>query len=257
MQRGSGKLAGLDKRAQVALFVIIAIVLVAVIVLLVFLKPEIKVAPKVTEPQGYIEKCIKDASSEAIDLIGLRGGSLEPYNYANYAGNRVSYLCYSDYDYAKCVNQQPMLKYSIENEITSYSMPKVQNCISQLKSQLEKMGYSVTVGSLSLTTSLQPKKVIVDAYLPLTITKEETKTFDKFESVVLSPIYDQAMLAQDIVNSEINYGDFEQLSYMLYHQNMDIDKKMVDENNIYILTDRGSGKQFIFAIRNYVMPAGF
>lgn len=256
MQGDSGK-NRLNKKAQAALFVIIAVVLVAVIVLLVFVKPGMKIAPKVTEPQAYIEKCVKDAASGALDLISLQGGSLQPYNYVNYAGNNVSYLCYTDYYYTKCVNQQPMLKYSIEEEITSYTAPKVQACVSQLKSQLEKKGYSVLTGSLSLSTILQPKKVLIDASIPLTISREETKSFEKFQAIILSPLYDQAMLAQDIVNSEIKFGDFEQLSYMLYHQNIDIEKKMVGDSTTYILKDRGSSKKFLFAVRNYVLPAGF
>ena len=245
------------KKAQTALFVIIAVVIVAGVALFFFLKPGINILPKVTEPQGYLENCIKEAASDALNILGSQGGFLNSFNYVNYDGSNVSYLCYTDSYYTKCVNQQPMLKSNIESEITNYVLLKVQKCAAELKSQLEKKGYSVTTGSLSLSTTLQPKKVVIDVSMPLTISKEETKTFGKFQSILLSPIYEQSMLAQDIVNSEISYGDFEQLSYMLYHQETDIEKKMVGDDTIYTLEDRASGKKFLFAIRNYVLPAGF
>jgi hypothetical protein len=155
------------------------------------------------------------------------------------------------------VNQQPMLKYNIENEITDYAIPKVQACISELKTQLEKMGYSVTAGSLSLTTSLQPKKVVIDAAIPITISKEETKKFENYQATILSPLYEHAILAQEIVNSEVEYGDYDQLSYMLYMPNTDIEKKLAGEDTIYVLRDRGNNQRFLFATRSYVMPPGF
>lgn len=257
MQIRGNKTAILNKKAQVALFVIIAVVIVAGVSLFLFLKPGIKIMPKATEPQAYVEKCMQDYATEALQLLTKQGGTLKPLAYATYDSNKINYLCYTSDYYSKCVNQQPMLKYSIEEEITSYTAPKVQACISQLKSQLEKKGYTVKTGNLQLQTTLQPKKVIIDASIPLTISKEETKTFENFQAIILSPIYEQAMLAQEIVNSEINYGDFEQLSYMLYHQETDIEKKMTGDDTIYILEDRGSGKKFLFAVRNYVLPAGF
>jgi hypothetical protein len=249
---------GVNKKAQTALFVIIAVALVAVVALLLFLKPgKIAVAPKVTEPQAYIEKCMKDSATESLVTLRKQGGSLSPQAYALYNNNKVAFLCYTTNYYSKCVNQQPMLKYHVENEITGYTYPKVQQCISQMKAQLEKLGYTVTTGSLSLSTTLQPKKIVIDVSLPLTITKEETKKFEKFQAAILSPIYEHVILAQDIVNSEINYGDFDQLSYMLYKSGTDIDKKMSGESTVYTLTDRNNQQSFLFAVRSYVMPPGF
>lgn len=246
-----------SKKAQVALFVIIAVVLIAVVALFLFLKPGMKVTAKVTDPQAYIEQCMQDSASDAVNTLSKQGGKLKPSGYALYEGNKISYLCYTNQYYSKCVNQQPMLKYSVEDEITSYTTPKVLACVTQLKSQLAKMGYSVSAGSLSLSTTLQPKKVIIDALIPITISKEEAKNFNNFQAIILSPLYDQAMLAQDIVNSEINYGDYDQLSYMLYKPQTDIEKKSAGENTIYILKDRGNNQRFLFATRSYVMPPGF
>ncbi|MFH0832002.1 MAG: hypothetical protein V1886_04030, partial [archaeon] len=149
----------LDSNGQVTLFTIIAIVVVSAVALLFFLKPGMSIAPKTTEPQAYIEKCMKDAGTEALSLLIKHGGALNPKAYVTYGGEKISYLCYTSDYYSKCVNQQPLLKYNIESEITGYSLPKLQQCISELKVQLEKKGYSVTTGNLQLQATLQPKKV--------------------------------------------------------------------------------------------------
>jgi len=247
----------LNKRAQVTLFVIIAIAIVAGVLLLVSLKPELNHLTKEPEPSSYIEKCMRDSASEALDLLSTQGGTLKPTGYALYNNEKVSYLCYTSDYYSRCVNQQPMLKYSVESEITDYVKPKVQQCLRNLKQQYEKRGYSVDVGVMQLKTTLQPKKVVVDLNMPLTVKKEDTARYENFEAIVLHPIYDHIMLSQDIVNSETHYGDYDQLSYMLYNPKTSIDKKSTGENTIYILRDRNSDKRFLFAVRSYVMPPGF
>jgi cell division protein FtsI/penicillin-binding protein 2 len=246
-----------QRKAQVTLFVIIAAVLALGLILFFSLKPALKPSVSVTEPQAYIEKCMKDAVSEALDLVSKQGGSLDPTGYVLYQDSKINYICYTSQYYMKCVNQQPMLKYHVENEVTDYVYPKLQECISTLKRELTAQGYEVSTGSLNLVTRLEPKKVVIEAAVPITIRKEETKKFDRFKASLLSPIYDQVILAQDIVNSEIEYGDYDQLSYMLYRPEVDIEKKPQGENTIYILKDRGTEKRFLFAVRSYVMPPGF
>lgn len=248
-----------DKRAQIAIFAIIAILLVAAIALLFYLKPELRSMGAELHPIAYIENCMRENAEVAIGMLGNQGGNLNPTGFVSYNSNRVAYLCYTTSYYSKCVNQDPLLKYSVESEITGYVYPKLQACLSNLKRSYEKKGYSVDMGPQLIETSLQPKKVVVSLGMPLTLQKSggETKRYENFEAVLLSPIYDQVMLAQEIANSETRYGDFDQLTYMLYKPSTDIEKKSQGEATIYILTDRNSGKKFQFAIRSYIMPPGF
>lgn len=246
-----------NKRAQLALIVIVAVVIVAAILLLFALKPELRPFAQEPEPSGYVEKCMRDATTDALNILSTQGGSLTPSGFVLYNNNKVSYLCYTSDYYSRCINQQPMLKYSVESEITDYIMPKVQQCIANLKQQYQKRGYSVEMGVMQLQTTLQPKKVVIDLDMPFTVTKEEAKRYEEFQAIVLHPIYDQIMLSQNIVNSETKYGDFDQLTYMLYQPETSIDKKSQGENTIYILRDRNSDKRFLFAVRSYVMPPGF
>jgi hypothetical protein len=246
-----------NKGGQVALFVIVAIVLVAAILLFFALKPEVSPFAQQQEPSAYIEKCMRDSASNALDILSNQGGSLSPTGFALYDNNRVSYLCYTSDYYSRCVNQEPMLKYSVESEITDYVKPKLQQCIANLKQQYETKGYKVEVGIMKLSTTLAPKKVIIDLDMPFTIVKEDSERYEKFQAIVLHPIYDHIMLSQDIVNSETSVGDFDQLGYMLYQPDTSVDKKTQGENTIYIIRDRNSEKRFLFAIRSYIMPPGF
>lgn len=258
MQRGSGRLLRLDKKAQVALFVVIAVILVAVIALLIFLKPEIGLGFKKINAPAYVESCIKDSASEAISLVSIHGGSIQPQEYATYSGRSVAFLCYTKEYYKRCTNLQPMLKYNVEDEIKNYVLPKVDKCINELKTNLDKQGYLVTPGILKLTTTIKPGKVVIDAEMPLNIEKgEEKQRFENYQVILLSPLYEQVMLAQEIVNSEITYGDFEQLTYMFENKQMDIDKTRYNEITFYILKSRQGGNEFVFAVRSAVTPPGF
>ena len=245
-----------NKKAQVTLFIIIAIVLVAGMILFFSLKPGITPTGRVTNPSSYVEKCMKDSASEALNVLSIQGGRITPTGFILYENKKVNYLCYTNQYYTRCVNQYPLLKYDVETDITNYIKPKVQTCITELKQQLEKQGYSVEVGVLKLETNLQPKKVVIDAEMPLTVSKEESARYEKYQAIVLSPVYDQVILAQDIVNSETRVGDFDQMSYMLFNSDTSVDKDTQGENVIYILRDRPSDKRFYFAVRSYVMPPG-
>ncbi len=258
MQRGSDKSLMQQKKAQVALFVIIAVVLVAVIALLLVLKPEIGFGFKKINAPAYVEDCIKSSAKEAISLVSIHGGSIVPQEHAAYSGRSVAFLCYTGEYYKRCTNLQPMLKYNVENEISNYILPKVDKCISELKTQLDRQGYIVNKGILKLISSIKPGKVVVDASMPLNIEKGDQKQrFENYQVIMLSPLYEQVMLAQDIVNSEITYGDFEQLTYMFENKQMNIDKTRYNETTFYILKSRQGGDEFSFAVRSAVTPPGF
>ena len=200
---------------------------------------------------------MRDSASEALGILSEQGGLIAPSGYVLFDNNKVNYLCYTNQYYVRCVNQFPLLKYDVESEITDFIKPKVQACVSDLKEILEKQGYAVDSGLLKLETNLQPKKVLINAEMPLTVSKEDTARYEKYEAVVLSPVYEQVILAQNIVNSETRFGDYDQLTYMLINSQANIEKLSQGESTIYILRDRNTGRRFLFAVRSYMMPPGF
>ena len=252
------KLNKLNKKAQLTIFIILAIVIVAV--LLVLFYPNIKVLVSGPVPLDYIDKCVEDAAQEALEKIVLQGGSIEPENYIMYQGNMIEYVCYTNEYYKRCVMQKPFLKQDIEAEINNYVKPKAEACLLDLKNQLEKRGGSVTLGKTEIKTSIAPTSILVSVEAPLTLTEtgKGTSSFKKFNVNLKSHLYDLIMIASSISNWEARYGDSEVMSFMVFYPNLKIEKKKQgDGTTIYILTDKITQEKFQFASRSLVFPPGY
>ena len=104
-----------SKKGQVTIFIIIAIVIIGVAILFFFLIPETKVTPGFDEqnPSAFIQTCIEDKISGAVETVSLQGGSIEPINSILYQNSKVEYLCYTTEYYVPCIVQQPLLQQHI------------------------------------------------------------------------------------------------------------------------------------------------
>ena len=132
------------KKGQVTIFIIIAILIVAVGLIIFFVFPKIKTTQAdTTNPVAFIEACIKDDIEDAIEKVSLQGGSIEPENYYLYQDDKIEYLCYTNEFYLPCLVQRPMLKQHIENEIENEILEETQKCFQSLKSSYEDQGYGV------------------------------------------------------------------------------------------------------------------
>jgi len=247
-----------NRSGQVTIFIIIAILIVVALVLIfiVWRRPP-SVAPDTTNPYAYIDRCVKDSLGEAIELISEQGGDIEPEGSVMYYGKERTYLCYNMNYYSRCINQRPMLTEHMEEEITKYIRPKVRTCFTSLKQELEDRGYSVSLESMNLSTSLETKKVIVAISRKLSMTKEETKKFSEFEIQLSHPLYELGKVASEIANQESHYCYFETLGFMITYPEYNIEKVVTgNSDTIYTITDIPTNKKFTFAIRSCVMPAG-
>jgi len=245
-----------NKHAQLTLFIIIALVIVAL--LLVLFYPRIKTIISGPVPTDYIKECGEKATKEVLDKVRMQGGSLEPENYILYDGNKVDYACYTNEYYKTCVMQKPFLKQDIEKEIINYVEPKVKKCAAELKSQLEKSGSSVTLQDIKVIASIIPNSVLVNVNVPMTVTKGSTARLEKFKINVNSQLYDLTILASAIANYEARYGSSDSLTYMLYYPDIKVEKKeLSDGETIYILTYKPTNEKFMFASRSIAWPAGY
>jgi len=246
------------KKAQVTIFIIIALIIVVAIALIfvVWRKPVTTVSPT-TNPEAYIEKCIKDYTEEAVKILSEQGGDINPEGNVMYEGKNITYLCYNANFYQPCINQRPLLIEHIEKEITNYIKPKMQECFSSLRTELEKRGYAVELDEMNATTELQTRKVIATIGRKLSITKQDTKKFEEFKAQVSWPLYDLAKIAMEIANQEARYCNFDILGFMIIYPEYNVEKfRTGNSDNIYTLKEVASGKEFTFAIRSCVMPAG-
>jgi len=251
----------IEKRGQIAIWVIIAILIVVGIVFLIFInrKPVLSdPAESINNPNSYISKCAREFTYEAVDLMLPRGGFIEPENVKLYNGINVTYLCDNIGYYKTCINQHPALLNELKKEIHDYIYPKVDECFNELKRQEEKRNSKVNLGEMYLSVGFAPDRIYIDLNRELKIDKngEEIK-YDKFNVEIKSPLYDLANVANEIASQQAKYCYFEYVGYMILYPRFLINVfSMDDSTRIYTIHDKYSGKEINIAIRGCAIPPG-
>lgn len=250
-----------NKRGQTTLFIIIAIVVVALGVLIYMYYPEIKSGLGFGEknPQIFIEQCLKEDIMKDIDTLSLQGGAISPEHYIVYNGENIDYLCYTNEYYKTCVVQEPMLKKHVEDEIENAIDVKARECFDELKKNYEESGYTVNLKSGSANVELLPKRIITSFNYSMAVSKEgESQTYDKFSVIIYNNLYELTSIANSIIEWETRYGEAETTVYMTYYRDLKVEKKkQIEGSTIYILTDTNTGNKFQFASRSVSWPPGY
>lgn len=253
------------KRAQVTIFIILGVIIVAIGALIYFLYPQIKSTfIKSNDPQSFIQTCLEDSVNQAIANISMQGGSINPQNYYSYYNPdmlqvyKVEYLCYTNQYYLNCTVQQPLLMSHVESEILKKIQPTVSSCFSSLQSNYQRQGYSVNLINGNTTVNILPGKVVVTLNNQLTLTKGNTQRFDQFNILINNNLYQLIMVAYNIINSEASYGDTNVRLFMFYYHDLIVQQTLQsDGTKIYILKNQNTGDIFQFATRSVVWPAGY
>src|SRR3989338_4205160 len=166
------------KRAQTTPFVIVGIVILAVVILLFYLRGQFFFGPVTTATlqdrlvplENHIKDCLQDISDEPIKRIGLQGGylSLGSGTFGSYQGQSISYLCFSQGGRATCSNRMLTLP-AMEQQLSDAISDGLATCLNLGKF---KRGFDMTLGQQQVTTAIGPSNVIVTLSLPITIRKE-------------------------------------------------------------------------------------
>jgi len=249
-----------DRKGQVTVFVIIALVIVVIAALAVFFYNDLEALTTDVTPQGFLEGCMNSYIDEASSLILSQGGVLNPKNFINYGGVKVEYLCYTSEYYKTCVMQKPLLKDYIEREFSTALKSSASACINDLRSEMQSQGYSVNgAGRVELLTNITLNRMDFIIATPLSFTKgDSVQNFDRFVISKSSRVYDLVLSAMYILNWEARYGDFDILTFMLSYPDLKLQKyKQSEGSKIYILTSRSTGEEFVFASRSISWPPGY
>jgi len=247
-----------DRGGQVTIYVIIAIVVIGVI-LVVVLFPNVRttITGQEFSPQSFLRNCIEPEVREGVALLASQGGYANPEGFIVDNGKKIKYLCYASSNFETCNVQQPLIKNHFEGELSDLVTPKANTCARNLKEEYEDRGFSVSASSVSSQVSIIPGKIRVDFLAPMTITKQNTQTFNGFEVEVESEMYDLLLTAQSVIDFESTYGDSETTLYLQYYPDLSIEKKKVDDGStIYTLGNVITGEEFTFASRSLVFPGG-
>ena len=248
-----------SKRAQVTIFIIIAIVIVVGGVLIYAFFPQIKstLGGEVKNPQTFILECVEDEIEDAVEKISLQGGSIEPEHYILYNDEKIEYLCYTEENFKLCMIQRPLLKRHIEREIKNEIDDTVRDCFNSLKKSYVKRGYSVDLKEGPTKVELLPNRIVSTFNYSLTLTKEDSERYDSFSVVVNNNLYELISIANNILKWEATLGDAEPTMYMAIYSYLKIEKPLPEDTKIYILTNKKSGEKFQFASRSLVSSKGY
>jgi hypothetical protein len=215
------------KKGQVTIFIILGVIIIIAVLIVLYINQS-RVQPT-TGRESLVEtvkRCTQDSIEEGTILIGNQGGSINPTNYYPYQGHKVEYLCFIEENYKRCVVQKPVLKRSVELELTSFLQPRVEDCLEAVKESLEKRDFQVSMKKPEITVDIVPGNVIVNSEVDLVINKGKTETYKSIKTSIRSKLYDLVMIASSIMAWEARFGDSESLSYMMYYPDLRVEKKV-------------------------------
>jgi len=255
------RLLEISKRGQVAVYIIVALVIVVGGILIWILYPDTisGIIGGKESPHIFLKSEIEPTVLDSIEILSKQGGYEDPEGYIMYQGNRVKYLCYTSKYYEPCLVQQPRIKGNFEDELERMIQIDVEGAVDDLIKTYEGRGYSVSSLSRAGTeVEIVSGKIIVMVKAPMTFSKEATETFDEFKIEIESNMYNLLMIATSIIDFESTYGDSETSMYTAYYPDLRIRKiKLGDGSTVYTVEDVVTEESFMFASRGLAWPAGY
>jgi hypothetical protein len=250
-----------NKKAQITIFIIIGIILIAVIALVFSLLPGKKDYTSPNIVKGDIQKCERDAVMEAEKAILPSGGliNLSLQNYIGFNGTNILWFCYTPKNRELCVTKHPLLNLEMENEIKRLAEPKIIRCFENIKGELS--GYNYQEGLLNFNVIITPDNIVINSSKEITYTvNEQTRTISNFDTIILSPAYDFIAISNRIINEELSCNCPQESCnpdvtlYNKYYPDFEIIKPAYSTNGseAYSIREILTNKKFNFAVRNCV-----
>lgn len=251
----------MNKRGQIAIFVIVALLLIGSLILFFTLRQ----SPQVTSneefsAQAFLGQCLRSSIQDKADNLLAHGGFSNPQDTVLYDGKDVVYLCKNINYYEKCVMQHPVYLQEVKQELEGSLEGVISDCIVSLESELTRRGFESTLDSgHSYEVTLKPNVIELSIDKKGTVRKDGVaEQFDHFLIIARNPLYDLAAAAHEIARQEAQFCYFENLGYNLLYRDISITKDVRSEGTkIYTLTNKEDNKQLMIAIRGCAIPAGF
>ena len=261
-----------EKKAQVTIFIILGIAIVAAVVAFFLFATEAGrgINPLIATEEfsseeivQRFEECLtenEEIENKKNDIM-LQGGSIEPESNHRFMGRDIQYLCYTNNNYETCTMQFPFPLHNIRDEFQNSIEPEFNQCVEQMVSEFENSGYEVNMaGDVKYEVDFVPDRMIYYVEVPITVSKQGATTIvrNNMEFEKESGTYTLAMIASSILNYEARYGDANTGPYMLVYPNVGVEKVLRDDGTkIYTLEDRTTEEKFSFAVRSLIIPPGY
>jgi len=249
----------MKKKAQVTIFIILAILLVVGIGLYLLLRGV--VGPGIggtveTNPQRYIQLCAEEEVRNSVNKVIEQGGFLEPKDFKLHKDIKATYLCKNIGLFGPCINQHPMLLNEITLELKSKIKPTVDQCFVDLQESFQELGYDVSVGQDNgMEVVLSPGNVYLEIDRSVSVSKAgESVSFDNLRVPYKTSLYELAGIAIDIARNEAGFCYFEYLGYMHLYPQYSIDLRVFsDATKVYSIKDKYTEEEMNIAIRGCAM----
>lgn len=183
----------INKKSQITIFVIIAIVIVIGILIIFFAKSDLlktqKINPEVRPIYSFVDECIKEVGKSAI---------LDTSDYGGYFISPEESLDGGIPYYLKDGKDLTPSKEKIENEIGNYVDNLIYFCVGEFENFQD---YVIDDGKIKTIVNIEKEKVVFDVDYPISITKgENTYNINSFNAEIparLGIIYDSVKFIMD------------------------------------------------------------
>jgi len=252
----------MNNKGQVTIFVIIAVIIVAVIAVLMLInRGNVSVREQdFDNPESYLSTCIRERVIVAIDEMLPQAGFINSEDRVLYNGKEITYLCKNINNFEPCINQYPMYASQLEDEFNKNIKDDVEQCYSSLKQAFSDRNYDVSdSGNLIVESSFKPEVVSVVLKTDITISKgDESKKFSRFDTFVPSKIQGIAFVANEIVAQEAKWCYFNSEGFVLLYPEYDVRAyTMEDTTKIYTVKNKETSETLTMAVRGCALPAGW
>ncbi|MBI4116721.1 hypothetical protein HY449_03170 [Candidatus Pacearchaeota archaeon] len=154
----------MDKKGQLTIFIILALVLVGAVVLFFAFQNNLirqPTNPDAGRVQNFVQNCIKQEGEETIYQTGKNGGYFFPPNFSLPSGVAIYY--------ANNKNYVPSKK-QIEDEISFFMNEKLFFCARNFA---DFPDLEITQGEIKTQTDVQDNKVVFNVNYPIRISKDK------------------------------------------------------------------------------------
>ncbi len=242
-----------NKRAQLTLFIILAIIIVtAIAITTIWIKPDF--AFMRTGPLDF-DGCVSQEIDDAVVELSKTGGFISPTLTQEYKGELVPIFCTTDDVYETCTVQVPFPHKLFLTQLDKAIKSKVQECYDGQIEELTAQGLNVTAGKIIYNLSIEPSRVKTVINAPTTVGAQQ---FQRFTVETQTNIYQILMIATAILDQEVTFGDADIDTLMLYYPDFVVSKfKMGDGTTVYTIKEINSEIIYRFASKSLVWPSGF
>lgn len=252
-----------EKKGQVTIFIILAIIVVAGIIVSFFFMGGMDILTgKISDPTAYIKDCAEKNAKVILDNLEQHGGiyysESKSYDFLKFAGLDIAKLCYSSGNKTICENKHPMFNEEIEYQIKNYVKPRLEECFSELSGDYKSQDFSQGVLNFSVKIEKDGVLLIIRKSIEI-INGDNSVRVNNFDVSLDSDIYEFLEITNSVLNQELSCdcetgncnADLGKIN--IWYPQYSTSRFLTENSDkIYTILSNDNENKFMFAIKNCV-----